>query len=361
MRTQNKEAALRDVPYLLRGVGLNLKDTMQTLKQDIARRAFNPLDTSVPRDQRLKTLEQMYPGHNFATALRYADLLTRQGVPPHEITERFAQNNFLPRYQAYATAPMRAAKDLGVTGPAEERLKTRTAQAMNVIHPLQALLANHERRVPSQSASLTDRANAMLDAGDARTGSYLTDPAQQQTVGLRPMQPTLVNRAFRKVLGEAINLDNATEIDVGGRNIRVGAPRSYINASDVPAYAVPLLPLVAAKNLEALAHELGHQTGNPLVRSATKALYAPGLVPGLGALRFPEELRAQAGAEDILDRFRSAGAPVRPKLQDMTDEELREHTLPLTTYADSAIREPVSMFYSALDKLKRRNIYPKGK
>lgn len=368
-RSQSKEAALRDVPYLLRGVGLNLKDTMQDLgdaihKRELAR-GFDPFDVNVPRSERLSVLQQISPHDNFATTLRYADMLSKRGVPRDQIVAHVRKNVFDPRgshSDALFDQITNNSQPAQGLQPGEEVVGDADAESLRKLERAQsrhgaagAALGRFYRAqqapgpIPKLTHSVGVRAHNTVRGAVARAD--LNDPAVAQAVGLRAPDPTLRNR-FWQYVGRPL-VDVKHQIDQDGARLLVGTTGPKAARAGAPRdFSVPLTPLMAADSAELLAHELGHMRGNPLVRGALKGLYLAGGVPGLGALKLPEEIRAQSNAEDILDQFRSAGAPVRPKLQNMTDEELRDHTSLLGTYADAAVRKPVSMFYSALNKIR---------
>lgn len=364
-RSQLKEAALRDVPYLLRGVGLNMRDSLSDLKRDIELKkmmqGFDPLDQNIPRSQRLKVLQQVYPEHDFAASLRYADMSLKRGVPKEELGRRFYETVMVPRMRAWDDAFYHARDQPSPDGQSRlgsvealkapavvraEQRKTRARRLERTVGGLEMPPGTMDYSIPSHHPALHARAMSLI--ADQAARADVRDPDIASKIGLQPPSDTLRNRIVRWA-GKRL-VDVTGEFNHDGKSILVGNPsREYMHA---PGFAVPGLPLIAAHGAETLAHEVAHQTGNPLLRVPLKAMYAASRIPGLNALRFPEELRAQTNAEDILDTFRSAGVPVRPKLQDLTDEQLRHHTSALSTYADGAIRQPVSMFYSVLNNMK---------
>jgi hypothetical protein len=334
-----KEAAWRDLPHLARGVLANMQEhTLPDVRRVVAVRDAlrDPeyLSMSLPLRERAKRIAHVYAGTPMGDA---------------------RENEVLARLIRMRQA---AGKDKSL---------------LDILQGRYATLQSAERRAradrayqhaPSIGTAMLDMDTASLrrNAGQLDESSYrLGRAALDRVDDLRrasPIDADFLQRAGAKpvpqVIGTKLGLPGVVDephyFRDGVKHTLVGTPGSKIPEHLAPGFGTNLGPvgMALAGSQPVLAHELGHATG--LGGLLTMPLYKAG-VP---ALKLPEELRAQMRGQDIMRDWQRRGVAsgLPAELAQLTPEQLKEHTIPLSTYADAGARHLVNTALDLRDKAR---------
>jgi len=363
---QAKEAAWRDLPYLARGVMANLREhTFPDIQHAAAVR-----DTL--RDPEYINEEQPLEER----AKRFAQLLPSSWGSPREV-EAVARLIRMRRAAGQDPFDQRAGSiylDRRNAGQSEKRIdraRRASEHERNILYPNMASIRYWTGRLDHMSEPLQ---RVGIDHLDRMRRDRPVDADFLQRAGAKPVPHdhlAVINGALLNSLQRAgakpVPQATGTRFDLSGavdephyfrdglKYTLVGTPGSKIPAHLAPGFGFNLGPaaIALAGSQPALAHELGHAKG--LGALLTLPLYAGGARAGVHALSLPEEFRAQMRAQDTMRKWEESGVSegLPAELAQMTPEQLKEHTIPLSTYADSAARQIANFGLDARDRLRR--------
>lgn len=352
-----KESAWRDLPYLARGVMSNLREnTLPDLKR--AADAQRVLDADPEYFNSEQPLRER--------ARRVADIM--QGTRLGDARQNEAVARLLRMYRAAGKDSdahmyylwrnrVEKAKDSASNVDAAEqvaRLRTRAE------HARRAVMAEGdiEKAVLNGDVSPIVRTRAREPSGglmraterlmDSLHTTHPLDDDFMQRMGAKPV-PQIIGKRIEPLV------ENPHYVTRGLRPIVIGTPgRSVPSVADSGAAISNLLAAgTIARSQPVLAHELGHATG--LGSFLTMPLSALGSLTRIHALKLPEEFRAQMRGQDIMRSWHDRGvaSDLPAELSTMTPEQLKEHTLPLSTYTDAAARQVFNATLNARDMASR--------
>jgi hypothetical protein len=354
---QRKTSAWSDLPHLARGVLGNLQQhTLPALQQDIARHdagdAFqqtNLFDSNIPFKTRLDIATRAHNAFEqgplderaLATALRFGTMVNRArlfepGEDNRAADEQHAESRM------YRVLGNRMDNESARQGGAQ-----RVARAEQIADSLLDLSERTNKRW--RPRALPDVTPALRDAAQHAGGDAFHD-ADIRQIGARRAQS-------EPTLWAAGDFDNPYEMNVDGKPLLIGRAHAPGQSGFLPARAAGGQDVVMAHDMGSLAHELGHATGTDMFRDMyTNAKKQHASSPWLAAAMLPEEFRAQMNAHDYMRDWSARGVQgLPPDPAHMTPEQLAQHTLPLSTYADAAVRGAAPSVVSFARALMRGN------
>lgn len=352
-----KTSAWSDLPHLARGVLGNLQEhTIPALTQDIARHdageAFqqtNLFDSNIPFKARLDIAKRAHNAFEqgplderaLATALRFGTMVNRSrpyepGEDDRAADERHAESRI------YRVLGDRMDNEGTRQGGAQ-----RTARAEQIADSLLDLSARLNKKW--RPGTMPDVTPALRDSAQRAGGDPFHD-ADIRQIGARRAE------SQPKLWGVG-DFDNPHELSVDGKPLLIGRAHAPGQSGFLPARTAGDRDIVTAHDMGSLAHELGHATGTDMFRNMyTNAKKQHATSPWLAAAMLPEEFRAQMNAQDYMRDWSAQGIQgLPPDPAHMTPEQLAQHTLPLSTYADAAVRGAAPSAVSFARNLMRGN------
>jgi len=338
---QAKEAALRDLPHLARGVMANLREhTLPDIRRAAAARDAlrdpSYINTAQTLRERAGRFAQLFPPDSPMGDAREIEAVARL---------------LRMRRAAGGSADLQDILVHRAAGQQSVRRLQRASKAWAQGNHVGSIVLDADRDALSRYPLLASHSGGIQQSLQERTKSLQRDhPVDAdflRRVGAKPV-PQVIGTRLGGVVDEPHYLRD------GLRHTLVGAPGGKMPpelAMGVGYRAGPVGFAIGASQ-PVLAHELGHATG--LGGVVTGPLNTMGQGMRVPALKLPEEFRAQMRGQDIMRDWQRRGVAsgLPAELAHLTPEQLKEHTIPLSTYADEATRHVANTALDLRDKAR---------
>jgi len=359
-----KEAAWRDLPHLARGVMANMREhTLPRIREanDLHHRLKKIGVGQMTQRQRADIAAEFMGGNarEREAAARLRRMWRGAGMDPDTATDKLQYNRFVRAYNDPSNPQLQKRYER-LTGISHSLLTPKTVPGEDLINHgkaddvralMKARIQDRLHRPSREMMGLVGQHEADIVARYPLDDSFLSGIGGKKLRDVAP--PAIVER-----ISKDHGIEDPYHMRHGVTRVVFGRTGKDVERGQYASQTTPLLGFANARSQPVLAHELGHATG--VGSLATGPISAVGR---LTALKLPEEFRAEMRAQDIMRDWKRRGVAsgLPPELSTMSEDELKKHTLFLSTYADKATREIARAGFNARDRLDRFKDRIKGR